>query len=295
MADIMTRPATVPVDETVVLDTGVPGLVAFGSTFETLIDALQRSIGRLAADDHATRIGVPPVISRQLLERLGYVETFPHLLGTVHTYEGDDRQWRELASALRQGESWTQRHELSDVALLPAACYHLYPQLAEAEFTAPAVFDLTGHCYRHERTAEAGRMRSFRMHELIRVDTPASVLGWRDDWIERASGWLRALGLTVAVEPANDPFFGDAGRMMGRMQRADQLKWELVVEVADGLSQAVVSCNCHKDHFSAEFGFRMAEGEAHTSCVAFGLERIALAILHRHGSDRRSWPEELKR
>ncbi|WP_369366450.1 aminoacyl--tRNA ligase-related protein [Streptomyces sp. CG4] len=277
------------------LDTGVPGLVAFGSTFETLIDALQRSIGRLAADDRATRIGVPPVISRQLLERLGYVETFPHLLGTVHTYEGDDRQWRELASALRQGESWTQRHELSDVALLPAACYHLYPQLAEAEFTAPAVFDLTGHCYRHERTAEAGRMRSFRMHELIRVDTPASVLGWRDDWIERASGWLRALGLTVAVEPANDPFFGDAGRMMGRMQRADQLKWELVVEVADGLSQAVVSCNCHKDHFSAEFGFRMAEGEAHTSCVAFGLERIALAILHRHGSDRRSWPEELKR
>lgn len=60
MADILTRPATVPADETVVLDTGVPGLVAFGATFETLIDVLQRSIGRLSADNHATRIGVPP-------------------------------------------------------------------------------------------------------------------------------------------------------------------------------------------------------------------------------------------
>ncbi|MGW5400944.1 aminoacyl--tRNA ligase-related protein [Streptomyces sp. NPDC003952] len=293
MDDFVTRAATVPSKGTVLADTGLPGLVTSGAVFETLIDALQASIARLAAGDAPTRIGVPPVISRELLQRLGYVETFPHLLGTVHTYEGDDREWRELAAALRNGEPWTRRHELSDVALLPAACYHLYPQLTEAEFTEPAVFDLTGHCYRHERTSEPGRMRSFRMHELIRVDKPESVLGWRDGWIERAAEWLRTLGLAVDVVPANDPFFGAAGRMMGTMQREEQLKWELVVEVADGLSQAVVSCNCHKDHFSTEFAFRMADGEAHTSCVAFGLERIALAVLHKHGADRRHWPAEL--
>lgn len=295
MDDVVTQPDGVPGGETLVMNADVPGLVAFGATFESLIDALQASIGRLASDDRATHLGVPPVISRALLERLGYVENFPHLLGTVHTYAGDGRQWQELAAALRRGEPWTERHELSDVVLLPAACYHLYPRLAEAEFTAPGVFDLTGHCYRHERTAETGRMRSFRMREVIRVDAPTSTLGWRDGWIERASGWLRSLGLAVTVEPASDPFFGAAGRMMGTMQRAEQLKWELGVEVSDGVTQAVVSCNYHKEHFSKEFGFRMAGGEAHTSCVAFGLERIALAVLHRHGADRRDWPVELNR
>ncbi|MFI7230571.1 hypothetical protein ACIBO5_45805 [Nonomuraea angiospora] len=294
MADFPTRTAGAPLAGGLTLETGVPGLVAYGSTFESLIDGLRHSIGRLAADDAPTRFGVPPVISRALLERLGYVETFPQLLGVVHTYEGDDRQWRELVPALRRGESWTHRHEVSDVVLLPAACYHLYPHLAETEFAEPAVFDLTGHCYRHERTAEVGRMRSFRMRELVRIDAPASVLDWRDGWIERAAGWLGSLGLPVTIEPASDPFFGSAGRLMSTMQRSEQLKWEVAVEVADGLDQAVVSCNCHKNHFSAEFGFRLGGGEAHTSCVAFGLERIALAILHRHGPDPRSWPAELR-
>ncbi|WP_405927314.1 hypothetical protein [Streptomyces sp. NBC_00035] len=275
------------------LDSSVPGLALFDGTHEALIDALNVSIGRFAAAEPAHRIGVPQVISRALLERLGYVESFPQLLGTVFTYEGDDRQWREIVPALRRGESWTQRHELADAVLLPAVCYHLYPQLAGAELTAPAVFDLTGQCYRHERTAEPGRLRAFRMRELIRIDAPDATMAWRDGWTERARDWLGSLGLTASIVPASDPFFGSAERLMGSMQRAEQLKWELVVEVADGLSQAVVSCNYHKNHFSEEFGFRMSGAEAHTSCTAFGLERIALAVLHRHGPDRRNWPAEL--
>ncbi|MFI9804248.1 hypothetical protein ACIHEJ_07735 [Streptomyces sp. NPDC052301] len=282
-----TDPARLP------LDSAVPGLALFDDTHEALIDALHASIGRFAAAESARRIGVPQVISRALLERLGYVESFPQLLGTVYSYEGDDRQWREIVPALRRGEPWTQRHELSDVALLPAVCYHLYPQLAGAELAEPAVFDLTGQCYRHERTTEPGRLRAFRMRELIRVDTPEATVAWRDAWTERARDWLDSLGLKASIEPASDPFFGSAERLMGAMQRAEQLKWELVVEVADGLSQAVVSCNCHKNHFAEEFGFRMSGGEAHTSCTAFGLERIALAVLYRHGSDRRNWPAEL--
>jgi hypothetical protein len=293
MGEYPARPVAARLSRSLTLDTEVPGLFAFGSTFELLIDALRDAIGRLAAADAATRLGVPPVISRALLERLGYVEAFPHLLGTVHAYAGDDGQWRELVPVLGDGGPWMQRHEPTDVVLLPAVCYHLYPQLAAAEFAEPAVFDLSAHCYRHERTAEVGRIRSFRMRELIRVDSPAPVLAWRDGWIERVAGWLRSLGLKVTVEPASDPFFGSAERLMGALQRAEQLKWELVAEVAEGISQAVVSCNYHKDHFSAEFGFRMDDGEAHTSCIGFGLERIALAILHQHGSDRDHWPAGL--
>jgi seryl-tRNA synthetase len=293
MAEVFPPVPAVPGLATIHLDSSVPGLALFDDTHETLIDGLRASLDRFAAAESAQRIGVPQVISRVLLERLGYVESFPQLLGTIYSYEGDDRQWREIIPALRRGEPWTQRHEISDVVLLPAVCYHLYPQLSGTELAEPAVFDLTGQCYRHERTSEPGRLRAFRMRELVRIDAPGATLEWRDAWIERARSWLDALGLKVLIEPASDPFFGSAERLMGTMQRAEQLKWELVVKVADGLSQAIVSCNCHKNHFSAEFGFRMSGGEAHTSCIAFGLERIALAVLHRHGTDRTNWPAEL--
>ena len=39
----------------------------------------------------------------------------------------------------------------------------------------------------------------------------------------------------------------------------------------------------------------MADGTiAHTACVGFGLERIALALYHRHGFDRAAWPGSVR-
>jgi seryl-tRNA synthetase len=32
---------------------------------------------------------------------------------------------------------------------------------------------------------------------------------------------------------------------------------------------------------------------AHTACVGFGLERIALALFHHHGLDVKEWPESV--
>lgn len=255
-----------------VLPTGVPGVAAFGTRFEDLVDRLQAAIGRLGAADHPIRLGVPPVVPVATLERTGYAAGFPHLLGTVHAFDGD------------------AGHRATDVAALPAACYHVYPQVAGADLTEALVVDVTGHCFRNERGAEPGRLRSFRMRELVRVDRPALTLSWRDAWVERALDWMRGLDLNPRRERANDPFFGPAGRLMGRLQREDQLKWELMVEVAAGTTQAVASCNYHKDHFGALFDVRTAGEVAHTACTAFGLERLALAVLHRHGTDARCWP-----
>ena len=39
---------------------------------------------------------------------------------------------------------------------------------------------------------------------------------------------------------------------------------------------------------------RQANGEqAHTACVGFGLERITLALLSRHGLDVDTWPGDV--
>ena len=57
----------------------------------------------------------------------------------------------------------------------------------------------------------------------------------------------------------------------------------------------VASFNYHQDHFGTPFDIRTADGEvAHTACVGFGLERIALALLRHHGLDIRAWPAPVR-
>jgi hypothetical protein len=118
-------------------------------------------------------------------------------------------------------------------------------------------------------------------------------VAWRAGWLDRIPAWLGALGLDVSVVVADDPFFGPGRKLYAAAQRMQELKFEFVATVAPGLTQAVASANLHKDHFGGAYGFTAAGEAGHTSCMAFGLERIALALVHRHGPDPDGWPAEV--
>jgi hypothetical protein len=49
--------------------------------------------------------------------------------------------------------------------------------------------------------------------------------------------------------------------------------------------------NLHHEHFGEAFGITRAGQDAHSACVAFGLERWLSAIQGTHGEDPRSWPD----
>ena len=58
---------------------------------------------------------------------------------------------------------------------------------------------------------------------------------------------------------------------------------------------AISSSNCHLDHFGKEFNIKTSDGNfAHTACIGFGLERITLALLKKHGFDPEKWPNEVQ-
>jgi seryl-tRNA synthetase len=58
---------------------------------------------------------------------------------------------------------------------------------------------------------------------------------------------------------------------------------------------ACLSFNYHQDHFGTLWGIETANGEtAHTACVGFGMERIALALFAHHGFDVDAWPKSLR-
>ena len=87
-----------------------------------------------------------------------------------------------------------------------------------------------------------------------------------------------------------------SGRVLKATQREQDLKYEFVIPIcSEEKPTAIGSCNYHLDHFGVAFGIRSHDGEvAHSACVGFGLERIALALFKRHGLDAAAWPREVR-
>ena len=105
------------------------------------------------------------------------------------------------------------------------------------------------------------------------------------------------LGLTHAIDAASDPFFGREGQMVGRFQVAQALKFEMLIPVrSTEKPTACMSFNCHRDHFGADVGHedRRRRDRAHTACVAFGIDRLAVALFARHGVEVEGWPEAVR-
>ena len=276
------------------IPTGVDGLYGRSATFEGIADAIQGVVTRLSAGDRTERVHFTPAMPRAHLERSGYLRSFPDLVGTVHCFCGSDRDHRELLRAQEAGEDWTRGQAASDVSLIPAACYPIYPMMADRGPLPEggATIDIVSWVFRHEPSLQPTRMQYFRQRENVRLGAPLEVDAFRELWMARADATLTRLGVPHEIEVANDPFFGRTGKIVADAQRSQQLKFELLIPVnADADPTACISFNNHLDNFGAKFGIATSQGEtAHTGCVGWGLERLTLALLRHHGFDPHDWP-----
>jgi seryl-tRNA synthetase len=85
--------------------------------------------------------------------------------------------------------------------------------------------------------------------------------------------------------------------MMGRAQQAQELKFELLAPIAsdgEGELTAIASFNYHQDHYGRTFAIEHEGQPAHSACMGFGLERVALALLAKHGLNPASWPRSVR-
>ena len=283
----------------VLIDTGVDGLYGRSADFEDVIAAFEALVTRFAQDDNAERVRFPPGMNRALFEKSGYLKSFPQLAGTIHAFDGDDCDHADLVARLECGEDWTGGQTATDIVLTPAACYPLYPAIARRgpSPAGGAIFDLQSYCFRREPSADPARQQMFRMREFVRIGTPAQVIAFRADWLTRGKELIDLLELPFTVDAANDPFFGRAGRMLANNQRDQGLKFELLVPIDQpDKPTACLSFNYHQDHFGSTWGLLDEGGAtAHTACVGFGLERVALALFKHHGLELKSWPASVRR
>jgi seryl-tRNA synthetase len=276
---------------------GVDGVYGRSGEYESVIEALAALITALRPPG-AEVFRFPPVMSRASLEKQGYLQSFPNLVGAVCCLEGSEREISRSAAKNETGGSWTEDLVPADLVLAPAACYPVYPIAAERGVVPNNgyVFDVASDCFRHEPSRSVDRFQTFRMREYVRIGTSEQIKAFRDPWIARAKGIADAIGLSYRVDVANDPFFGRVGALMAATQREDALKFELLVPVRSAESPtACMSFNYHKEHFGEVWGLHNANGEVlHTGCVAFGMDRLAVALFAVHGVKLAGWPASVR-
>ena len=276
---------------------GVDGVYARTALYAHVVERLETYITG-QRDPNAEIMRFPPVMSRRQLEKSGYLKSFPNLLGCVCALHGSEASIRAAVDRADNGGDWTTSVTSSDLVLSPAACYPVYPIVAtRGQLPAGGLqFDIEADVFRHEPSRSLDRLQSFRMREFVRIGSPQEILEFRESWMARAPQLAADLSLPFTIDVANDPFFGRVGQVMAVSQRQQALKFELLIPYYPGASPtACMSFNYHREHFAQVWGIRDARGDwVHTGCVAFGIDRLAVALFLHHGVDARQWPERTR-
>ena len=251
-----------------------------------------------AGSDVSESMHFPPLLPRRRIEEIGYLQSFPHLAGSVFSFEGDEDDAAAQAEHAARHEDWSEHQQMTELALVPAACYPVYPIVASrgALPEGGVVVDAGGGwVFRHEPSEDPARLQMFRQREIVRLGAPDEVLAWRDAWSTRA----RAASIAGARGRA-----GPRQRSVLRPRRADAQGQPAPAGAQARAARpdrreeptAVASFNYHRDHFAVKFGLQLRDGDAaHTACLGFGQERITLALLRRHGLEPSAWPQAVRR
>lgn len=275
---------------------GEPGIYGRGSAFEEIVDAVSAVMRRAASQDRPTVVRFPPALPERAFLRSGYVHSFPSLIGEVRTFSGGEIEHRRLLGLLESGGEWSSALTPTGTFLCAAACHPLYATLSSPIDHEGRRWDVLGTVFRHEPSLDPARMQTFRQYEQVFVGGTEGAVAHRDTWLRRSRELLTGLGLDVTAEPANDPFFGRSGRLLARNQLQGGLKHEILAPTgpAEHLT-AIASVNYHQDHFGTAFELSTPSGApAHSACVGWGLERITLALLWKHGLDPETWPTSVR-
>lgn len=286
------------IDKGLLIPMGVDGLFGRSGAFEDVVERFNTVISKYGGGDGAEVMRFPPAINRQHFEESEYLKSFPQLAGTVHSFMGNERDHMTLLDKLEKKEDWTAGQKATQVVMTPAACYPIYPTIAKrGELPKDGcLVDVYSYCFRHEPSLDPARMQLFRMREYVRIGTPQQVMDFRQLWLDRGQKLMKSLEVPLAIDVANDPFFGRAGKMLAVNQRDQNLKFELLIPITSTEKPtACLSFNYHQDHFGHLWHMKTADGQvAHTACVGFGMERVTLALYKHHGLDSNGWPQTVR-
>jgi seryl-tRNA synthetase len=278
------------------------GRYGFGPKLVALMEYFDRRALGMAATLQAPKYVFPSLIGADVLDRCKYIRNFPSSLNMVSHLREDLGVIQEFArTAIWNSEHLTcSQSALSGVECLlsPSVCFHWYMWLRNSELPQPRAITALGKCFRYESSNLTGleRLWDFTMREIIFVGPSEYVLSSTRARVDMCTGFLDELGIAYEITSATDPFFADSYAVQAAYQQGFDLKFELLAPLPySGKKLAVGSINYHQDFFGRSFEIKSGGAAAHTGCIAFGWERMALAFLAQHGLEEKNWPDAVNR
>jgi len=277
------------------------GRFGLGPLLTSLVEYFDRRVQQIAVEMKAEPRTFPSLISAEVLDRCRYLKNFPASLCLVSHLREDHRVLQEFVNSVEWDGAQLQYPRSSTSAveclLAPSVCFHWYAGLRETRLTQSSVITAIGKCFRYESSNLTGleRLWDFTMRELIFVGQAGHVLANRDLAVTLASLFLDELELAYEISTSSDPFFIDAYAVQAAYQQGFELKFELLVPLPySGKKLAVGSINYHQEFFGRAFQIETPQGPAHTGCIGFGYERLALAFITQHGLETQHWPASVR-
>jgi len=277
-------------------ESGVTGIYHRSFEFEKIIRGIETCISNAGGNEKRRQLFCSPVMARSTLEKCGFLTSFPDLVGTISSFAGSEADLSTLRERIQNGDDWADLLTATQLAMCSAACQNVYPLLVGTPVPSGGlVYEVQAQCFRHEPSENLARMLSFRQREFVYIGTEHDAREQAELMRSHFCDLLDGLKISYEVVPANDPFFGRMGRLLAESQRQNSLKYEFVAPITSDVPHSLGSVNFHQDHFGSKFGLSMFDGSvAHSSCVGFGLERVALALLFSHGVNTATWPAEIR-
>lgn len=278
------------------------GRFGLGPKLLRLIELFESRSRAMAASFEAPQYNFPSLIGADVLDTCRYLRNFPASLNLVSHLREDHGVLQEFAQSVRwNGEQLVLNGDAAsgvECLLSPSVCFHWYRWLRNVKLERPRAITALGKCFRYESSNLSGleRLWDFTMREIIFVGPGDYVLAKRNDLVEMSTHFLDELGMAYEISTATDPFFVDSYAVQAAYQQGFELKFELLAPLPySGKKLAVGSINYHQDFFGRSFEIEAEGAPAHTGCIGFGYERLALAFIAQHGTDEKSWPSTVIR
>ena len=109
------------VDKKILLLSGVQGVYGLSGVFESIVEAFERFITLNGKALKPEVMRFPPILNRQTYLSTDHIETMPDLMGSVHSFIGDQRSHLKMIQKKHDGQDWTSELSPSEVMMVPAA------------------------------------------------------------------------------------------------------------------------------------------------------------------------------
>lgn len=268
----------------------------FLKIYKYFCEKIEKQIGILFPEIKKEVFEVPALTPIIDYDEGQYFETFPHHIMFQTMMKNDLKVMERFSENGAKDPEIFREIKIPKNILRTAACAPIYPFFRNEKISekAPKCIMVSGKCFRNEgnNVETLARLNEFYMKEYVFIGTPKQV----KSYIERATKlwelWTDIFDLNCKVETANDSFFASNYKKLQFFQMIGDSKREfkcLIPYINKYISCS--SANFHRTHFTKIYNIRTEETEAycHSACFAFGIDRLAYALLSQKGLDISKW------